>query len=193
MNEENALVKMPNDQFDKFMCEKFPDLFRDRNKSMMETCMCWGFNTGEGWNQLIYDMCEKLDFIRKQTGIVTVFHQIKEKFGTGRFYYHIDSSNCKLEKDVLDIWCNFINDAVDKAEERTCQTCGKCGKQHWHSKINIDGWVYDCCKDCLDDSKKEAYLLSEKRQDRIETLLSKMYRMDDEELSKIEKYIETAE
>jgi hypothetical protein len=43
-----------------------------------------------------------LDLIRKQSGIITVFDQIKEKFGSGRFYYHTDNPNENMPKDVAD-------------------------------------------------------------------------------------------
>ena len=189
---------MPNEEFDKFMCQKFPELFQDRNKPMSETCMCWGFDTGEGWNQILYDLCEKLDFIRSQTGIITVFDQIKEKFGGGRFYYHIeydDKFPCKLQDHIREIWCNFISEAVDKAERESECTCGICGEQYFHDKISVGGWVYDTCKDCmLKDTGNSRFKdlaerleQKEKRDDRLWQLKCKIERMKNEELSLVEK------
>lgn len=48
---------------DKAICKAFPILYRDRNKGMMETCMCWGFDIGPGWINLIWDLSEKLEKI----------------------------------------------------------------------------------------------------------------------------------
>ena len=59
--ETNKLIKMPNKSFDKFMCEKYPQIFQDRNKPMSVTAMCWGFNVGKGWNELLHNLCEKID------------------------------------------------------------------------------------------------------------------------------------
>ena len=28
---------------------KYPKIFRQKDLSMMETCMCWGIDTDEGW------------------------------------------------------------------------------------------------------------------------------------------------
>lgn len=38
----------------------FPLLYGDRNKSMRQTCMCWGIETGDGWYDLIRELSEKL-------------------------------------------------------------------------------------------------------------------------------------
>jgi len=42
---------------DKYLCEKYPDLFSERHKSMQETCMCWGFEHGDGWFHLLDITC----------------------------------------------------------------------------------------------------------------------------------------
>jgi hypothetical protein len=36
-------------ELDKLLCEKYPKMMINRNKSMQETCMCWGFECGDGW------------------------------------------------------------------------------------------------------------------------------------------------
>jgi hypothetical protein len=41
--------------------KEFPLLYGDRTKSMRETCMCWGIDTGDGWYKLIYDLSSKLE------------------------------------------------------------------------------------------------------------------------------------
>lgn len=194
IEKKNSLIEMTNKEFDKFMCEKFPELFRDRNKPMSQTCMCWGFDlNGPGWNHLLYNLCEKLDFVRQQTGIITVFDQIKEKFGGGRFYYHIDTENCKLEDSIIKIWCSFIDNAIDKAEWESNQTCATCGKQYWHDKITIGKWVYDTCKDCFkrENTCKDIVVTLEnieKRKDRCDILKDQIEHIDDETLNRVENF-----
>jgi hypothetical protein len=187
------LVKMPNDKYDEFMCEKFPELFQDRRKPMNQTCMCWGFNIGEGWNELLYNLCEKLETIRKTTGLVTVFDQIKEKFGGGRFYYHIDGSACKLERNIVDLWVSLIESLVSRAERESDETCAVCGERYYHDKIVLGGWVYDSCKECMINGKridrsdiKEILEEQEKWRDRYETIVRRIEKMDDSELCRIE-------
>lgn len=50
--------------------KKYPLLFSDRTKPMQETCMCWGLTVGDGWYNLIDELCAKLeplvqDYIKK--------------------------------------------------------------------------------------------------------------------------------
>ena len=37
--------------------EKFPKLFKERNLPMSQTCMCWGLEVGDGWHDIIQNMC----------------------------------------------------------------------------------------------------------------------------------------
>ena len=48
---------MPDKQFDEKMCADFPKIFCGRNAPMTETCMCWGFETGSGWQNIIHQLC----------------------------------------------------------------------------------------------------------------------------------------
>lgn len=47
-------------ELDEQLCKDFPLLYVDRNASMQQTCMCWGF-PGSGWHQIIRDLSEKLE------------------------------------------------------------------------------------------------------------------------------------
>jgi len=38
-----------------------PLLYVDKDKSMMESCLFWGIETGSGWYDLIYDLSSKLE------------------------------------------------------------------------------------------------------------------------------------
>lgn len=193
--EENLILKMSREEYDKFMCSTFPELFQDRNKPMSKTCMCWGFDIGAGWYKLLYDLCIKLDFIRQQTGIVIVFDQIKEKFGGGRFYYHIYSKDYKLiDTGEKKIWCDFVELLVEKAERESETICATCGKQYYHDKITIGGWIYDACKDCMISGKRtdrkdiaEELERIEKRKDRLGQLEYRIEGMNAEELNIVEK------
>ena len=40
-------------KLDAKLCKLAPHLFADRFKSMKETCMCWGFECGNGWYKLL--------------------------------------------------------------------------------------------------------------------------------------------
>lgn len=46
-----------NEQLDKQLVEKYPKIFRDRFGDMKETLMCWGFEHGDGWYNIIDVLC----------------------------------------------------------------------------------------------------------------------------------------
>lgn len=76
-----------NKELDELLCSKYPKLFAQRNLPMTETCMCWGFDCGDGWFDLIDELCSTIqNYIdgnhKPQIEVV----QVKSKFGTLRFY-----------------------------------------------------------------------------------------------------------
>jgi hypothetical protein len=76
---------------------------------------------GAGWNDIVDQLNERL------TEMGGTVHQIKEKFGSLRYYYTgVFGTQGATEQD----WDDF-EDAVDAAEQlskRTCEMCGKAGK-----------------------------------------------------------------
>jgi hypothetical protein len=42
--------------------KKYPKIFQDKDKSMEETCMCWGIDCNDGWYWLIDKLCSNLQF-----------------------------------------------------------------------------------------------------------------------------------
>lgn len=36
-------------QYDEYLCANYPKLYKGRHGDMMKTCMVWGFDTGDGW------------------------------------------------------------------------------------------------------------------------------------------------
>ena len=47
-------------ELDEKLVRDFPKIFRDRHGNMRETAMCWGFQCGDGWFDLIYELCSLL-------------------------------------------------------------------------------------------------------------------------------------
>ena len=44
-------------ELDEKLCEKYPLIFKNRHADMTETAMCWGFECGDGWYNLIDVLC----------------------------------------------------------------------------------------------------------------------------------------
>lgn len=176
------------------LMKRFPFLYRGRYKSMRETCMCWGFDVGDGWYPLIYNLSLAIEeeltkiypwyvrrywrqlekasdlwnkgvwFIAKKVkpdvvngkpvpfteilekktirGKIYRFllarlrhlylfevRQVKEKFGTLRYYTN-------WETDAIS---DFISVAC-RASHNTCEICGSWGK------LNSWGWINCLCE-----------------------------------------------
>lgn len=176
-------------ELDRLLCEKYPKMMVNRNKDMKETCMCWGFECGDGWynilNQLMGNIQHHIDWKEKQrswaieynematqakAGNFDLFEksmetvtnqeykekrlgeivagdfrelpalvpqvtldQVKEKFGTLRFYYTGGDE--------------YISGMVTMAESMsaiTCEGCGNPGESHG------GGWIKTMCEACQD-------------------------------------------
>lgn len=141
------------DELDKKLCEKYPLIFADRNKSMQESCMFWGFEHGDGWYQIINSLCANIqhhiDWTHKNNAWdlewnkehpedqrevreacpQVVATQVKEKFGTLRFYY--DGGD-----DVIDGMVRM----AESWSAVACEECGAPGTQ------NRQGWIKTLCE-----------------------------------------------
>jgi hypothetical protein len=116
------------------LCSKYPMLYSQRKRGMRDTCMCWGFEIGDGWVRIIEQLSKKLERINQglppdEPRIEAV--QVKEKFGGLRFYTNM----CHDEADRLIA-------AAERKSYKTCEMCGKPGKP------NSDGWVITLCAKC---------------------------------------------
>lgn len=80
----------------------------------------------EGWYRILEELDAKLAFLCPEYGIA----QVKEKYGTLRFY-------CGTPGGVVG---DLMDDAIRQAEELSAKTCELCGKS---SMRGGDGWVYD--------------------------------------------------
>ena len=130
------------DDLDRQLCEKYPRIFADRHASMMETAMCWGFEHGDGWYQIIDSLCNNIqhhiDYNNKnfEKGYTqykqvpqVVATQVKEKFGTLRFYY--DGGD------------DYIDGLVSMAESWSAVACEECGAP---GTQNSQGWIKTLCE-----------------------------------------------
>ena len=140
-------------ELDKLLCEKYPKMMVNRNKSMTETCMCWGFDCGDGWfnllDQLMGNIQHHIDWqnnqrkrllennkyvhpIPQEVPQVTL-DQVKEKFGTLRFYYTGGDDH--------------ISGMVRMAESMSGVICEECSNPA--KTGNDQGWVRTLCGPCV--------------------------------------------
>jgi hypothetical protein len=123
MNEDQEFIEY--EAYSKRMQERFPKMYGGKYG---------GFAIGKGWYPLIeelsYTIQSHIDSKQKQGEDCpqVVVQQVKEKFGTLRFYYNGGDE--------------FIHGAVWLAESMTsklCEECGGLGKQR------NGGWVRTLC------------------------------------------------
>jgi hypothetical protein len=192
-------------ELDKLLCEKYPKMMVNRNKDMKETCMCWGFECGDGWfnilDQLMGNIQHYIDWKEKQrkwameynematqakAGNFELFEetmkaqpndeykekrlaeivagnfrevpesipqvtldQVKEKFGTLRFYYSGGD--------------DYISGMVSLAESMTGVTCEGCGNP---GERRGDGWIHTYCTPCEEAREIERARQTEEWQQR---------------------------
>lgn len=101
------------------LIEKYPELFRDKDKPATESLMCYGCEHDDGWFPIIDTMCSLISQHLKKKGLDYRFSQIKEKFGGLRVYGQGGD--------------DYIDGVVDMAEDmsyRTCEVTGEPGSLH---------------------------------------------------------------
>ena len=140
-------------ELDQQLCKKYPLLFKNRNASMMETLMCWGFEHGDGWYNIINALCDNMqshiDWSHKQHAwdlkwnqehpdeqrpvrepvAQVVVIQVKEKFGSLRFYYQGGDDT--------------ISGMVRMAESMSAVMCEQCGAP---AETRGPGWIRTLCE-----------------------------------------------
>ena len=155
MKNDETLKNHTNQEFDRLMCTKYPILFEQRSAPMSETCMCWGFEIGPGWFDILNELCEQYQAIMDVTGIKINFQQIKEKYGSARFYISYDCSNHKLANDEqCSTWGDIIHQLESAAEDKTDHICEECGV-YYEKKANEGGWIYGTCEKCSEIRNKK--------------------------------------
>lgn len=143
-------------ELEKILVEKYPKIFADYGKTPQESAMSWGLEVGDGWFNLIDNLCESLSHLYT-TGVnlgdqryvpldapIVVASQVKEKFGGLRFYYRLElpdtdkvkelkkqaETDAKV-KEAIDDWsCDyiqFVDGIIYMAETISMRTCERTG------------------------------------------------------------------
>lgn len=127
-------------ELDAKLCAAYPSLYRERGASMQESCMHWGFECGDGWYDLLDNLSKKLTAL--STDIVA--QQVKEKFGTLRFY----------TGGISDENRDKAYDYIEEAERLSMHTCEMCGHG---GELSGPGWLQTLCVDHRKEKGKKTY------------------------------------
>lgn len=97
----------------------------------LSTLADWQAQVGPGWAELLTELHEKLEFLAKAQGCDYTVSQIKEKFGTLRFY-----ANCT----------DIMQDCISAAEHQSSFVCEGCGD---YGTLRKGGWLKTLCDKCV--------------------------------------------
>lgn len=130
-------------ELDEALCKKYPGIFKNRRGDMRKTAMCWGF-PGDGWYKIIDELCEKLQKIADKHGTEIIATQVKEKYGTLRFYIG------GVDTHVF----NQVHKLIHKAEKQSAVTCEECGEK---GELCGPGWLSTLCEKHMKENDMEPY------------------------------------
>ena len=133
------------EELDKKLCAKYPKIFADRNADMKDTCLCWGFEHGDGWYWLLDRLCKKLQWDIDNNGDPQIkAAQVKEKFGGLCFY--IDGGTVEQHAQIS---------LAESMSGGICEYCGST-KEIGHT----GGWIKTLCKTCGEKIEKSNWKLA---------------------------------
>ena len=167
-------------ELDEALCAKYPLVFKDRNENMRVTAMCWGFECGDGWYNIIDILCGLLTSDYRQAK--SRYDHIKDKVGQPKWsgskdvitQEQIDEAKVKLDEETLKVPVAvqvkekfgglrfYVQAATDKhwsyinfAESMSYRTCEECGAP---GKTYTDGWHRTMCDiHAAMDGREEEY------------------------------------
>jgi len=153
---------------DEALCAKYPLIFKDRNADMRTTAMCWGFECGDGWYNILDTLCGLMT--SEYRGAQSRYEFIKDRVGEKMYgnasgdvitQEQIEHLKENMDKEAAKVPTAsqvkekfgglrfYVNGATDKhwsfisfAESMsyvTCEVCGSPGKRY------TDGWHKTLC------------------------------------------------
>lgn len=119
----------------------YPNIFAQKDLDMTKTAMCWGISCGDGWYDLIDELCANIqnhveNFNRnkpEEAHMVCQATQVKEKFGGLCFYTYGGDE--------------YIDGMISFAESMSYHICTECGQRSEKNEKNR-GWIYTLCTSC---------------------------------------------
>jgi hypothetical protein len=132
MNQENTEKLYTN----------YPILYEQKDLDETQSAMCFGFECGDGWYKIIDELSNKIEmFNNLKVGVKITATQVKEKFGTLRFYHDFVFET--EDKKLTDTIYNIVDDLITIAEWKTEHTCEVCGER---GELRNDSWIRCLCE-----------------------------------------------
>lgn len=108
---------------------------------------CWGAECGNGWYDLLNNLCRQLKEIVEKNKIGINVVQVKEKFGGLRFYIELECDNKNVAENIYSL--------IAAAEKKSYNTCESCGAEVKETRSTNTGWLKTLCDRCMEERNKE--------------------------------------
>lgn len=124
-------------ELEKKLFKKYPLIFQDKDKSVKESLIPFGFECGDGWYNIINRLCSNLQWNTDHNDEPQIIAaQVKEKFGSLHFYIRGGTESQ-----------NTVISFVESLSYHICEKCGSM-KDIGHT----GGWITTLCEECAKDS-----------------------------------------
>lgn len=96
------------EDFDKVLCEKYPSIFVNRHKSVQESCLAFGIETGPGWYNILDQLCAniqwRIDSSQKSHNCVIEYNLMRSRARAGNWelfnkYYDYDQTEDQQKRN----------------------------------------------------------------------------------------------
>ena len=127
----------------KELTDKYPKIFQ--NKEPTANYGGFGIECPDAWAPLIKELCSTLQFNADANGYPqAVADQVKEKFGTLRFYYHLERGDDGRKSDPRHEGC--LDGLIRAYEDFSSMICAECGSND--DVRPSEGWIVYRCAEC---------------------------------------------
>ena len=103
------------------------------------------YDLGDGWAPIVDIAVASMRVVASCTQVDLGFQCIKEKYGSLRIYWMIDTDNCTVDGEVV---YKILTDIVEAAADTCDHTCEKCGEPG--TRTSHGGWLAIQCQTCSD-------------------------------------------
>jgi len=166
-------------ELDEALCAKYPEIFKNRHAPMNQTAMCWGFDCGDGWFNILDVLCAHLvsDFRRAEGR----YERITEYYNNGGSWpwkngnpitpEELEKSRLEMEEERAKVPVAsqvkekfgglrfYVEGSSDKhynyisfAESMSYRTCEECGSP---GRTYHQGWHRTLCETHADEAYGE--------------------------------------
>lgn len=153
-----------DEKLEKILYEKYPKIFRQKDLSAKETCMCWGCSCENGWFNLIDKTCDQLQsHVDNKKRNLEWQREYKLKNATteeakakilaeyeSQEVFQVEAAQVKQKFGGLRIYLDnddeYCKGVVGLAKALSYGICERCGSNH---KVKMTtGWIRPLCKSC---------------------------------------------